>query len=43
MMYYDVVYADGVAGMHVCRRRRRQNVVYLKVHLLFNNVKGVIQ
>ena len=43
MIYDDVVYIDGVAGVRICRRRRRQNVVYLKVHLLFNNVKGVIQ
>jgi len=33
MIYDDVVYVDGVVGGRICRRCRRQNVVYFKVHL----------
>ena len=43
MIYDDVVYVDGVAKGRICRRHRRQNVVYFKVHLvMFNVVMGGI-
>ena len=40
MIYDDVVHVDGVVGGRICRRRRRQNVVYFKVHLDMLRCKG---
>ena len=40
MIYDDVVHVDGVVGGRICRRCRRQNVVYFKVHLDMLRCKG---
>ena len=40
MIYDDVVHIHGVVGGRICRRRRRQNVVYLRCTFYVNDVKG---